>query len=121
MSVSLKPRLVLWCLDDRSDRYDIFAAATHWSVNILAAEQQAISDRFSRSGAFEAGDLDMTERAGHAPTLNGVLASLSCRSHAHHTMGDHLVLVGEVEAYAMRDGSALGYLRGAYRQFPQEA
>jgi flavin reductase (DIM6/NTAB) family NADH-FMN oxidoreductase RutF len=35
-SVSLEPPLVLWCLDDASDRRDPFVLAERFVVNILA-------------------------------------------------------------------------------------
>jgi flavin reductase (DIM6/NTAB) family NADH-FMN oxidoreductase RutF len=34
-SVSLQPRLLLWCLGDQSERYDTFAEAEHWGVTML--------------------------------------------------------------------------------------
>ncbi len=45
-SVSLEPRLVLWCLGDQSERYDVFAAAEAWGVTVLGADDEALARRF---------------------------------------------------------------------------
>jgi flavin reductase (DIM6/NTAB) family NADH-FMN oxidoreductase RutF len=47
-SVSLDPPLVLFCLDRRSYSYGHFEKASHFAVNVLAAEQQAVSNHFAR-------------------------------------------------------------------------
>ena len=49
-SVSLDPPLVLWCLDKASDRLEVFEKCDGFTINILAAAQQELSNRLSRSG-----------------------------------------------------------------------
>ncbi|NRA30655.1 MAG: flavin reductase family protein, partial [Parvularculaceae bacterium] len=49
-SVSLVPALVSWCLDDTSSVAKHFAAADHYAVSILAADQQDFSNRFATPG-----------------------------------------------------------------------
>jgi len=34
-SVSLEPRLLLWCIDERSERWPVFAAAERFAVHVL--------------------------------------------------------------------------------------
>jgi hypothetical protein len=46
-AVSLDPALVLWCLDNSSHNLAAFRKASHFAVNILAADQQEISNRFA--------------------------------------------------------------------------
>ncbi len=41
-SVSLAPRLLLWCLGDGSERYSIFAEADVWGVTVLRARRRSI-------------------------------------------------------------------------------
>lgn len=112
-SVSLTPRLVLWCLGDASDRFGHFADAEAWSVNVLAAAQEAISARVARPGAWEIADLPL-RRMGEAPALDGALVTLACTTAERRPMGDHLVIVGEVSAWETAEGSALTYFRGGY-------
>ena len=119
-SVSLKPRLVLWCLGVQSDRYGVFSAAERWSVNVLSADQQAISQRFARAGSTE-GDGAAFRHHPYAPVLEGALTTLVCRTLERSTLGDHLVIVGEVEAFETCDGDALTYFRGRYGRATMES
>ncbi len=113
-SVSLEPRLVLWCLGDASDRFALFAGAEFWGANILAATQHDISARFARPGALDAGDLAI-DRLGDAPMLKGALTHLACRTRDRRAVGDHLLIVGEVTAFASAEaGDGLTYFRGRY-------
>jgi 3-hydroxy-9,10-secoandrosta-1,3,5(10)-triene-9,17-dione monooxygenase reductase component len=120
-SVSLRPRLVLWCLDDRSDRYDLFASAKLWSVNVLSTDQEEISARFARQGGHAADPSEMEEGPHGGPWLPGAIARLGCRTYETRTLGDHLVMVGEVLAYDARVGAGLTYFRGRYGVAPMPA
>lgn len=112
-SVSLKPRLILWCLDDRSDRYAAFATAAVFGVNVLSATQQTVSSRFAQPGVWQV-EADALARLEGVPVLNAGLARLACRTHERITLGDHLVVVGEVLGFAADDGDGLTYFRGRY-------
>ncbi|NJD36032.1 MAG: flavin reductase family protein, partial [Betaproteobacteria bacterium] len=46
-SVSLEPPLVLWSLGLQSPSLAVFEACSHYVVNILAADQTELSQRFS--------------------------------------------------------------------------
>lgn len=118
-SVSLRPRLVLWCLGDASDRYVHFAQAETWAANVLSAAQQPISSRVSRPGGYDISDLALDALAG-APVLPGALTQLACRTVERRMMGDHLVVVGAVEAYATGAGEGLTYFRGRYGRAVEE-
>jgi flavin reductase (DIM6/NTAB) family NADH-FMN oxidoreductase RutF len=112
-SVSLDPPLVLWCLGDASDRRHLFAEASHFVINILAAEDQAHSERFSR-GAHRMGPDELDRADSGAPRLKGALASFDCETHDRIEMGDHLVIVGRVTGFTVREGDALTFFRGRY-------
>jgi flavin reductase (DIM6/NTAB) family NADH-FMN oxidoreductase RutF len=112
-SVSLEPRLILWCLDEQSERWSAFAAADRFAVHVLTAADRARADRFAR-GVWTLEPSDFVEQPGHAPRLEGVLARLECTTHARIPMGDHLILVGQVEAFEVEEGDALTYYRGRY-------
>lgn len=112
-SVSLEPRLVLWCLDEHSERWSAFAAADRFAIHVLAVDDRTRADRFAR-GIWTLEPADYVEEAGQAPRLEAVLARLECTTHARVPMGDHLILVGQVEAFEVEDGDALTYHRGRY-------
>lgn len=112
-SVSLEPRLILWCLDDACDRRRTFHDAERFAINILAAGDREHSIRFAKG----AGWLDAAEteygRSG-APLLKGALARFECETRQRIQMGDHLVIVGEVAAFDVQDGEGLVFFRGGY-------
>jgi 3-hydroxy-9,10-secoandrosta-1,3,5(10)-triene-9,17-dione monooxygenase reductase component len=112
-SVSLAPRLVLWCLGDASDRFAHFAGAERWSINVLTPAQEAVASRVARPGAWDIADLPL-RRVGDAPALEGALATLACTTFERRHTGDHLVIVGAVTAWETGDGEALTYFRGRY-------
>src|SRR5207302_1108867 len=47
-SVSLEPPLVLFCLATRSSLLTAFEQASHFTINVLAQGQQALSNRFAK-------------------------------------------------------------------------
>lgn len=112
-SVSLDPPLILWCLHNQSDRRHAFGVAERFAVNVLAADDQAVSQRFAgHAHRIEPEELDSAP--GHAPLLKGALARLDCVTHKRFELGDHTVIVGRVTAFDTRDGEALLFFRGRY-------
>jgi flavin reductase (DIM6/NTAB) family NADH-FMN oxidoreductase RutF len=112
-SVSLKPRLLLWCLGDQSERYDVFAEAEHWGVTVLAAEEEALAHRFARA-ELETIRPEEAEMFAGAPVLRAGVAHLSCKTHDRRVAGDHLIIVGEVAEFRVKPGAALTFFRGLY-------
>jgi flavin reductase (DIM6/NTAB) family NADH-FMN oxidoreductase RutF len=112
-SVSLDPPLVLWCLGDESDRRHAFSNAEVFAVNVLAAEDQAHSERFAW-GAHRLVDGELERGAAGTPMLAGALARFECEARERIRIGDHLVIVGEVIGFDARDGEGLLFFRGRY-------
>jgi flavin reductase (DIM6/NTAB) family NADH-FMN oxidoreductase RutF len=112
-SVSLKPRLLLWCLGDQSERYDVFAEADQWGVTILGADEESLALRFARAEA-ETIEAREAELFAGAPVLKAGVAQLACRTHDRRAAGDHLVIVGEVIDFRAKPGAALTFFRGRY-------
>ena len=99
-SVSLDPPLVLVCADKTSDTYAVIAEAGCFAVNVLASEQQELSNRFAseKDEHRRFVGLETREAVTGAPLLHGCLAHLDCRLVATHDAGDHVIYVGRVEA-----------------------
>ena len=45
-SVSLSPPLVLWSLSRKAGSMPVFERGSHYAINILAADQHALAERF---------------------------------------------------------------------------
>jgi flavin reductase (DIM6/NTAB) family NADH-FMN oxidoreductase RutF len=115
-SVSLDPALVLWSAARNSARFPIFAAAKSYSIHILAQDQADLAARFVRRGAGFDG-LPTTTSADGSPILTQALARFDCHQHSLHDGGDHLIIVGRVTHFALRDGAPLLFSQGQYGQF----
>ncbi|WP_158966646.1 flavin reductase family protein [Chachezhania sediminis] len=115
-AVSLDPALVLWCPAQRSPRHDIFAEAPHFSIHVMAEDQQDLAAGFARAGDdFSA--VDWSSSPEGVPLLSGCLARFDCARHAVHDGGDHSIVVGRVIRAALRPGNGLIFKRGRFGGF----
>ena len=116
-SVSLDPPLILYCLGKSAFNFDVFAKPKAFAVNILSADDEALSDRFACEDEDGFPDLDVSELATGSPILAGCLAVLDCETEAIYEAGDHLIIVGRVKALDLRSESEpLIYFRSCYRR-----
>jgi flavin reductase (DIM6/NTAB) family NADH-FMN oxidoreductase RutF len=111
-SVSLRPPIVLWCLDETSDRWLAFAKADAFAINVLPAYAQNLSERFAH-GIAELQPHEV-ETIDGVPTLPCALARLRCAAGERVQSGDHLVIFGHVTGFDAAAGDALTYFRGRY-------
>jgi len=120
-SVSLDPPLVLYCLAREAFGFAAFAEAPAFAVNVLALEQKDLSDRFAREVRDAYPDLAVTTWATGSPVIEDSLAAFDCTREAVHDAGDHLIVVGRVERFALlREAEPLIYFRGAYGRLEVE-
>lgn len=96
-SVSLEPALVVWSLGLRTRSLPAFMAGSHYVVNVLAADQMALCERFAYHPGDRFEDTDFQLGARGLPILTGALAWFECRHRQRYEEGDHLLFVGEVE------------------------
>ena len=116
-SVSLAPPLVVWSLSSHLPCVPVFESAPVYAINVLAEDQQELSNRFASRLDDKFAGLDFTEGECGVPLLAGCFASFECRPFAAHPGGDHLVLIGEVIRFARdADKRPLVFQGGAYRR-----
>lgn len=113
-SVSLQPPLILWCLANDSPNLSAFEHAEYFGVNVLAANQQWISDRFASRAENKFVGVGWYEGIAGVPLIEGAVAHLTCRKYSRHPGGDHIILVGEVERFHHVGGDPLVFLGGDY-------
>jgi len=105
-SVSLTPPLVLWSLGHRASSLPLFHAGTHYVVNVLAADQLALCQRFASGPGDRFAQTDYTLGQAGLPILQGALAWFECHNRSRYEEGDHVIFVGEVERCGFADGQA---------------
>ena len=123
-SLSLDPPLILVCVKNGNATHGKLVEASGFGVNLLAANQKDLSNRFAGWG-FPAdqdkwADLQISRgEVSGAPLIQGALAHLDCSVYGTREGGDHTIFIGKVEnatAFGERDSLApLLYFAGAYR------
>jgi flavin reductase (DIM6/NTAB) family NADH-FMN oxidoreductase RutF len=116
-SVSLDPPLILWSLSLDSPNLEAFRNASHYSVNVLAADQQELSNRFASRRNDRFTDIPTRPGLSGIPLIEGCCAWFECSNEAHYPGGDHLIFVGRVERFAKGEAeSPLVFHNARYRQ-----
>ena len=117
-SVSLRPPLVLVCVDHLAETYLHIQERGHFGVSILKEEHEALSEFFAdperNPDAARRLDIHYKQMKSGIPVLTDALASLDCSVVQAHAAGDHTIFVGEVKEVSVADGSPLLYFRGRY-------
>jgi len=113
-SVSLEPPLILWSLSKRSRYLATFRQCSHYSISVLAAHQQDISQRFSTRHAdrFQQVAHHVTELG--LPLINDACAHFECRNRHQYDEGDHVIFIGLVEHCSAQGGEPLLYFNSGY-------
>jgi (E)-2-((N-methylformamido)methylene)succinate hydrolase len=113
-SVSLEPPLLMICIGKSAASMEVFRQARGFAVNILSESQKDTSVLFAskRPDKFEAANW----RAGPFgnPLIEGSAAWFDCARYQVIDAGDHIILMGHIEAFSYSDANPLGYARGHY-------
>jgi 3-hydroxy-9,10-secoandrosta-1,3,5(10)-triene-9,17-dione monooxygenase reductase component len=113
-SVSLDPPMVLWSLAKASRALPIFVGSRYFTIHVLAADQEAISTRFSRATQDKFAGLDIERGLGDTPMLRDYSARFQCRTAFQYEGGDHVIFVGQVEAFDHTERKPLVFHSGQY-------
>jgi len=116
-SVSLDPPLVLWSLQTDSEVYGTFAKAQHYAINVLSADQQALSSYYAGKDQHEVQTGHSRPGSYGVPLIEGAVAVFECDLEATHAGGDHLIIVGRVQVMHNEESNApLVFHGGQYQQ-----
>lgn len=115
-SVSLDPPLVLFIPAKSSRAWPLIQRSGKFCVNVLAADQAALSNQMASKGVDKFADVEWSPTAvTGSPLLHGTLAHLDCSIHAVHEAGDHYVVIGRVLGLEVGDvDDPLLFFRGRY-------
>ncbi|HUI75081.1 MAG TPA: flavin reductase family protein [Candidatus Acidoferrum sp.] len=118
-SVSLEPPLILVCIAEHAQMLALLHERRRFGVNVLRADQAAISRFFSQPEQPEHDEkaLGVSFRwtAHGIPLLQNTLVQMECHVVASYLAGDHTIFVGEVHSAKISPGEPLLYYRGNYR------
>ena len=109
-SVSLDPPVVLVALDRKRFIVPIIDASGRYAVNILAEDQQWLSDCFAGASVTPGREAfcGAVWRPGELglPILAGAIAALECEVLERFAVGDHYLYVGRVAGLALDEPDA---------------
>jgi flavin reductase (DIM6/NTAB) family NADH-FMN oxidoreductase RutF len=114
-SASLEPPLVLVCVDRQADLHPLLEQGVPFVLNVLAADQEALSRRFAAEEGDRFAGLMLRATAGGLPLLDGIAAHVECEWHGKFPTGDHTAFLGLITGGAVTDRKPLLHYRGAYR------
>lgn len=120
-SVSLEPPLVLVCLANTSSNYETLTRAKGFAINVLAEGQKDVSNTFARPVEDRFAAVAWKKGPHGSPVFGDVSAWFDCSMHKTVEAGDHVILIGRVEAFDTSTHPGLGYARGAYVTAAAEA
>ncbi len=117
-SVSLRPPLVLVCVDHLAETYLHLRERCCFGVSILREDQEALSEFFADpernpDAGYRLGIAYRNMSSG-MPVLADALAQIDCTVVEAHPAGDHSIFVGHVNEVAVQEGTPLLYFRGRY-------
>ena len=113
-SVSLDPPLVLVSVEQRHEMHTAMENETHFVLNILSSEQEALSRRFAASERDRFRGVSYRENERGIAVLEGVVAYIECEKYNTVPAGDHTIFIGLVIGGDTTDRQPLLYYRGGY-------
>jgi flavin reductase (DIM6/NTAB) family NADH-FMN oxidoreductase RutF len=120
-SVSLDPPLVLWSLSHKSQSLDAFRACGRYLIHVLAVNQLDVAKVFATRGADKFGNTHWHPNAAGLPLIEGCVAWFECGNRRQYDEGDHIILVGRIDEFAIAGGAPLIFHDSRYMRRVEEA
>jgi flavin reductase (DIM6/NTAB) family NADH-FMN oxidoreductase RutF len=116
-SLSLRPPLVLVCIERSVKSHDAISAAKKFAVSILAEDQTGVSGKFASKSDDKFTGTEVRRGVLGIPLISGALCTIECRVQSELPGGDHTIFVGEVvAAQSTEEKAPLVYYRSGYRR-----
>jgi len=119
-AVSMSPPLILWSLQSKSMHLRDYCDATHFAVNILAADQSDLCQQFSRDVDDRFANIDWHLSSHNLPIINNAAATLECLNESRYPGGDHEIFIGRVISHHHSDRIPMIYGKGRILAFPTD-
>ena len=113
-SVSLDPPLLLICLARTSRNFATMTGAKNFAVNILSEGQKDLSNTFARPVEDRFAAAIWSDAPAGSPVFADVATWFECSMQEVIEAGDHVILLGRIDAFENSGLNGLGYARGGY-------
>lgn len=119
-SVSLRPVLLLVCIDNRLPTHEALMGSRRFAVNVLGAEDADLARRFADPQVDRFGGVALREQCS-LPVLTRAIAYFVCDLHERLPGGDHSIFIGRVRECAYEPGrQPLLYYRSVFGRLEEE-
>ncbi|MEM8532459.1 MAG: flavin reductase family protein [Chloroflexota bacterium] len=115
-SLSLRPPLILVCIDTSLRTHDAILSAGRFAVNFLEKQQEHISRQFASRDDDKFASIPWSKGQLGLPLLENVHATIECKLYNTLPGGDHSIFIGEVAFTEVYEGSPLLYYRRGYHE-----
>ena len=102
---------MLWSLARSLPFAADFENCDHYAINVLAEDQQDLSQRFASRLEDKFAGLAFSEGLGGAPLLDGCCARFECRNTVRHPGGDHVVFISRSSDSTVPSGRRWSFTR----------
>ena len=118
-SLSVEPPSLIVSVNRSASSWPLLKQYGVFGVNILAADQRDVAERFAGKGGLEGAarfaGAEWTARAAGAPLLVGALAAIDCEVEEIIERHSHGIVIGRVREVRLAPaGAALAYWHGDY-------
>jgi flavin reductase (DIM6/NTAB) family NADH-FMN oxidoreductase RutF len=119
LSLSIDPPSLIVCINRESSSWRLLRAYGFFGVNILAADQRDIAERFAGKDGLKGADrftgAQWITGVSGVPLLAGALAAIDCQVEDIVERHSHAIVIGRVLDMRLSSrGTALAYWRGQY-------
>ena len=94
-SLSLSPPLVLFSIDIKSSKLNIFKNTKFISINILSKKQKFISDNFAKNNP-DWQDVEYQLLENGNPIIKNCISNLNCSIQDKIQKGDHIIFICKI-------------------------
>jgi flavin reductase (DIM6/NTAB) family NADH-FMN oxidoreductase RutF len=113
-SLSLKPPMVLICMNRSSQTGTAISRSGRFAINILREDQHDLARHFASKDPDKFADVPLRRAEGGQPLLVEALAQLVCRVTEEVPGGTHVVFLAAVDQAIAHRGAPLAYFKGEF-------
>ncbi|ATG74927.1 hypothetical protein AN401_14545 [Zobellella denitrificans] len=114
-SLSLEPPLILWSLSLNSPSLAAFQEGQPFAVNVLCQGQEDLAMQFARASDDKFSGVEYHLNQRQVPLLAHTLAQFECEVAFTRCLGDHLLIVGRVQAFRCQEGEPMLFFKGQFK------